>query len=89
MNKGATLKFGSAKGAKCKSLGQRPRYQARITTSAVGAKLHKIPTLYIPLLQSSTLIRRATLGRCPRLLHFAPLALANRLAIQSLITQHG
>jgi hypothetical protein len=85
MNRPAVLKFRGAKGAKCKSLGQRPRCEASLTTSAVGAKLHKTTTLYIPLLQNSTLIRRATLGRYPRLLHFARLAPASRLAIQSVI----
>jgi hypothetical protein len=58
-----------------------------MNTSAESAGLLKTPTLFRSF-RDSIHIRRANLGRCPRLLHFPPLAQANRLAIQSFITQH-
>src|SRR5258708_5843453 len=74
----------SAKGAKCESLGHRPRWdELKIFFSAEGAKCGW-PFIITTFSNDSCVFRAFSaskefmnlyLGRCPRLLHFAPLAL--------------
>jgi hypothetical protein len=62
----------SAKGAQCKSLGQRPRLTAEKLISAEGAELFGHEVCYA--LSALGLIELSNPGRCPGLSHFAPLA---------------
>ena len=67
----------SAKGAQCNSLGQRPRGRSKKSVRALKARnTLQISNRSISLLQSLVLSSLTDLGRCPRLLHLAPLALS-------------
>jgi len=70
----------SAKGAKCKSLGHRPRTGEVRNSRALKARHTSNHSNYceasgIFRAFSAVTVARTNLGRCPRLLHFAPLAL--------------
>ncbi len=78
--------FSSAKGAKCNSLGQRPRNSRVLILEALKAR-NEVAASYSrktsPLVSFRAFSARRfcwvrLLGRCPRLLHFAPLALSNQ-----------
>jgi hypothetical protein len=81
----------NAKGAKCESLGHRPRETVERVFSAEGAKCD-CPRIITAIFERHVPISRVQrfqefmnlyLGRCPRLLHFTPLAL--RPGLQNVI----
>jgi hypothetical protein len=77
-----------AQGAKCKSLGHRPR-EMEAVAMALKARNFRLADKLLLAIQSSYLrsllcralsafyLRWPVLGRCPRLLHSAPLALSS------------
>jgi len=82
------MKFGSANGAKCKSLEQRPRKKSLMNLEPLKERNRDRDSLdFAPTALAIFLVW--SLGRCPRLLHFAPLALRSRTHHSSLITFIG
>ncbi len=69
----------SAKGAKCKSLGHRPRWNSCNSLRALKVRITTRPWCFrchsISRFQRSQQVTTRYLGRCPGLLHCAPLAL--------------
>ena len=86
---GSVIGWKSAKGVKCNSLGQRPRRRYRANRRALKER-NESSGLVLSEPKAATSLRAFSassisisefLGRCPRLLHFAPLALKNHRSL--------